>query len=336
MASAEGTHERPGFEDLIGADSQRHSLAALAGQRATVLVFTSNGCPTARSYENRLIGLQRRWHADGVRLVAINSNNPHLSPADTPEEMARRAALRGFNFPYLKDADGAVARSYGAICTPHAVVLDSALTIAYSGRIDDSRTGTTIRNRDLERPWRTSSPDARWRSRVRSRSAAASSGKHRRSVSATVAAGSAKEETASDRRHDPRLRRRRKTAAGRDRWRAPGRQAGCRDSASATTTPCRALRTTPWPDSAPPGSSSASNWSPPLGGASSTAQELTMATDTTYVIVGASLAGAEAAETLGTECLHCAGERGCLVFVIHSCLPPGICRANREVAAAGA
>ena len=58
--------------------------------------------------------------------------------------------MRGFNFPYLKDADGAVARSYQVVCTPHAVVLDSALTIVYSGRIDDSRTGTGIRNRDLE------------------------------------------------------------------------------------------------------------------------------------------------------------------------------------------
>jgi peroxiredoxin len=141
---------RTNFEDLPGADGKRHSLSELAGQRATVLVFTSNGCPTARSYEDRLMRLQRRWRARGVQLVAINSNNPHLSPADTLEEMARRSAMRCYNFPYLKDADGAVARSYGAVCTPHAIVLDGAGTIVYSGRIDDSRTGTTINNRDLE------------------------------------------------------------------------------------------------------------------------------------------------------------------------------------------
>jgi hypothetical protein len=82
--------------------------------------------------------------------VAINSNNPHLSPPDTLDAMARRSAMRGFNFPYLKDADGAVARSYQVACTPHAVVLDSSLAIVYSGRIDDSRTGAAIRRRDLE------------------------------------------------------------------------------------------------------------------------------------------------------------------------------------------
>ena len=122
-------------------DGERHSLATLAGERATVLIFTSGGCPTARSYEDRLIGLAARWHRAGVRLVAINSNNPHLSPANTVDAMTRRSAMRGFNFPYLKDADGAVARSYQVACTPHAVVLDSNLTIVYSGWIDDSRTG---------------------------------------------------------------------------------------------------------------------------------------------------------------------------------------------------
>jgi hypothetical protein len=138
------------FEDLPGVDGGRHSLAGLAGERATVLVFISGSCPTARSYEDRLIGLAAGWHRTGVRLVAINSNNPHLSPPDTVDAMTRRSAMRGFNFPYLKDAGGAVARSYQVACTPHAVVLDSDLAIVYSGRIDDSRTGAAIRSRDLE------------------------------------------------------------------------------------------------------------------------------------------------------------------------------------------
>lgn len=138
------------FENLAGVDGERHSLAGLAGERATVLIFTSGSCPTARSYEERLIRLQARWHHAGVRLVAINSNNPHLSPPDTLAAMTRRSAMRGFNFPYLKDANGAVARSYGVVCTPHAVVLDSELAIIYTGRIDDSRTGTSTSSRDLE------------------------------------------------------------------------------------------------------------------------------------------------------------------------------------------
>ena len=79
-----------------------------------------------------------------------NPNNASLSPSDALAQMVKRSTTRGFNFTYLKDADGAVARSYGAVCTPHAFVLDSHRRIVYSGRIDDSRMGNTITSRDLE------------------------------------------------------------------------------------------------------------------------------------------------------------------------------------------
>ena len=106
MARGSEPGERPGvsFDGLISTAGQPCSMSAVAGERATVLIFTSNGCPTARSYEERLIAFQRRWNDNGVRLVAINSNNPYLSPVDTLEEMARRSAERGFNFPYLMAA----------------------------------------------------------------------------------------------------------------------------------------------------------------------------------------------------------------------------------------
>jgi hypothetical protein len=62
-------------------------------------------------------------------------------------ERARRSALP---FPYLKDSDGALARSCGAICTPHAFVFDADRRLRYRGRIDDSRTGRRVTSSDLE------------------------------------------------------------------------------------------------------------------------------------------------------------------------------------------
>ena len=93
-------------------DGRDHSLRASAGDAATVVVFVSNGCPTARAYEERLIALQGKWRLSGVQLVAINSNNASLSPPDTFAEMVRRSTQGRFTFPYLKDADG--ARRQGA------------------------------------------------------------------------------------------------------------------------------------------------------------------------------------------------------------------------------
>jgi len=138
------------FESLRGVDGGNYSLSSLAGARATVVVFMGNGCPTVRSYEDRLMAMVNAWRSTGVELIAINSNNASLSPPDTLDQMIKRARTRAYNFVYLKDEDGAVARSYGAVCTPHAFVLDSRRRIVYRGRIDDSRMGTTITSCDLE------------------------------------------------------------------------------------------------------------------------------------------------------------------------------------------
>jgi thiol-disulfide isomerase/thioredoxin len=134
---------------LLGVDGAHHSLSSLRGEKGTVVVFVGNGCPTVRSYEDRLMRLQERYRPRGINVIAINSNNPFLSPPDTVAELRKRARLRGFNFPYLKDAEGVVARSFGAVCTPHAFLLDDEDNIAYRGRIDDSRVGDAITSHDL-------------------------------------------------------------------------------------------------------------------------------------------------------------------------------------------
>src|SRR5919197_956939 len=112
------------FGALRGVDGRYHSLSSLAGTRATVVVFIGNGCPTVRAYEDRLMAMARAWRPSGVELIAINPNNASLSPPDTLDQMISRSTARAFNFAYLKDEDGSVARRYGAVCTPHAFVLD--------------------------------------------------------------------------------------------------------------------------------------------------------------------------------------------------------------------
>ena len=80
--------------------------------------------------------------------VALSS--APMSGADQLSEMSARATAAHYNFPYLKDADANVARSYGAVCTPHAFLLDSDRRIAYRGRIEDARDPLRVSARDLE------------------------------------------------------------------------------------------------------------------------------------------------------------------------------------------
>jgi peroxiredoxin len=135
---------------LAGTDGEYHSVSSLEGRTATVVIFLANGCPTARAYSERLRSLQSSREADGVRIVAINANNPHLSPADTLRGMVKHAADQKLNFPYLKDENGALSRGFGAVCTPHAFVLDKEMKIVYRGRIDDSRLGDRVSSRELD------------------------------------------------------------------------------------------------------------------------------------------------------------------------------------------
>lgn len=140
----------PQFRGLHGADGHRYSLGSFRDMPVLALVFVANGCPTVRYYEERLIALQHGYGSRGLQLVAINSNNPHLSPPDGYPEMVERATSKGWPFPYLKDEDGSLARACGAVCTPHAFVFDAERRLRYRGRIDDSRTGSRVTRHDLE------------------------------------------------------------------------------------------------------------------------------------------------------------------------------------------
>lgn len=140
----------PDFQDLPGVDGARYSLASFARHPLLIVVFICTGCPTVKANEARLVALQERYERAGARFVAINSNNPYLSPPDTMDEMARRAREKRFNFPYLKDADATVADRFGAISTPHVFLLDAARRLVYKGRIDDTRDPANATRSDLE------------------------------------------------------------------------------------------------------------------------------------------------------------------------------------------
>ena len=138
------------FANLPGADGRSYSLSSFDTSAPLALVFVASGCPTVRYYGERLAALQRSRGVDGLQIVAVNANNPHLSPLDSLDEMRRRFAEAPWPFPYLKDASGDVARRCGAICTPHAFVFDGERRLRYRGRIDDSRTGRRVTRYDLE------------------------------------------------------------------------------------------------------------------------------------------------------------------------------------------
>lgn len=108
---------------------------------AVLVVFMCNHCPYVKHVAEELARLGRELPERGVAMFGINSNDASNYPADSPQAMAREVEAQGYRFPYLFDEDQAVARAYGAACTPDFFVFDRELRLVYRGELDDSRPG---------------------------------------------------------------------------------------------------------------------------------------------------------------------------------------------------
>ena len=117
---------------------------------ALVISFTCNHCPYAQAYDDRFIALAREFMPKGISFVAINSNDAVKYPDDSFENMKKRAAEKNYPYSYLFDETQFVAKSYGAVCTPHIFVLDEKRKLAYEGRIDDNwKDPKAVKSHDL-------------------------------------------------------------------------------------------------------------------------------------------------------------------------------------------
>lgn len=120
------------------------SLLELSGSCATVVMFICNHCPYVKHVNNELIQLSKDYGYRGVNFVAISSNDREQFPEDGPDAMRKVAHELAYPFPYLFDETQAVAKAFGAACTPDFFVFDRALRLTYRGQLDDSRPGNDI------------------------------------------------------------------------------------------------------------------------------------------------------------------------------------------------
>lgn len=118
-------------------DGKTYSLSDYDNKKAVVVIFTTNHCPYAKLYEDRIIAIQSKYAGQGVQVIAINPNDASIMPEDSFEEMIKRSNEKGFNFPYLHDTEKVFA-DFGAKRTPEVFLLDSNDTIVYHGAIDDN------------------------------------------------------------------------------------------------------------------------------------------------------------------------------------------------------
>jgi mono/diheme cytochrome c family protein len=104
---------------------------AVAGAKATVVVFVSFECPVSNSYAAPLSDLAKEYADRGIAFIG-------LCPCDvSAAEVEKQAKEFRLGFPVYKDDGLAAADALKAATTPEAFVLDRHSVLRYRGRIDN-------------------------------------------------------------------------------------------------------------------------------------------------------------------------------------------------------
>ena len=117
------------FVDL---DGKAVDFADIAGDAATVVIFTRTDCPISNRYAPEVRRLYDEFHPRGVAFYLV-----YVDPREGPQDI--RAHLKEYEYPCpaLLDHDHLLVAATGATVTPEAVVFAANGTRTYRGRIDD-------------------------------------------------------------------------------------------------------------------------------------------------------------------------------------------------------
>jgi len=122
-------------------DFDGHLLSDRDFQNATALLvaFICPHCPYVRHIRQEFARFAQEYQAQGLAIVAINSNDTKQVPEDGPAGMKSESASAGYTFPYLFDESQQVAKAFRAACTPDLFLFDRHHRLVYRGQFDESR-----------------------------------------------------------------------------------------------------------------------------------------------------------------------------------------------------
>ncbi len=113
------------------------ALADFKG-KFVVLEWTNPDCPYVRKHYNsgNMPTTQKQAMTKGVVWLSVSTGDTH-TPAELQSWQKTKSATPTAT---LADADGKIARAYGARTTPHMYIIDPQGTLIYAGAIDSKAT----------------------------------------------------------------------------------------------------------------------------------------------------------------------------------------------------
>lgn len=136
--------EAPNFKLLDTTYGIKRSLNELKGPNGTIVMFICNHCPYVIHINQQLVLIAKEFLKNGIKVIAISSNDTEKYPQDGPIAMGVHAKKMNYSFPYLYDKTQQIAKAYNAACTPDFYLFNSELKLTYRGQIDDSRPGNDL------------------------------------------------------------------------------------------------------------------------------------------------------------------------------------------------
>lgn len=126
---------------LKSPDGTVFTLSEQTIDKGLLVIFICNHCPYVIHIRQQLVKKIRDYQSQGVMVVAINANDYLAYPDDSPEKMAEESRIHNYSFAYLVDEDQAVAKAYGAACTPDFFLYSEDGELVYRGQFDSARPG---------------------------------------------------------------------------------------------------------------------------------------------------------------------------------------------------
>jgi peroxiredoxin len=152
MAFTLNIGERAPDFNLPATDGNTYRLNDFEDSQVLVVFFTCNHCPYVIGSDEVTRQTAEKFISRGVKFVGINSNSKQTYPEDDFPHMKQRMDEHQFPWLYLYDESQEIARTYGALRTPHFYIFDRERRLIYTGRsVDSPRDTSKMTVNDLER-----------------------------------------------------------------------------------------------------------------------------------------------------------------------------------------
>ena len=136
--------------NLKGTDGKIHKLEDHLGKNGLLIMFICNHCPYVKAVIEDITDDCKSLEKEGLKSIAIMSNDTKDYPEDSFENMISFAKKHGFIFPYLIDETQEVAKKYGAVCTPDFFGYNNKLELQYRGRIRELKDLKPLRSSESD------------------------------------------------------------------------------------------------------------------------------------------------------------------------------------------